>query len=132
MFYFMIQIITRIRFLMLWNLYICTICSLLRITYLFYTDEYLCTSPKESIGSSTFCDNELSTLEKHYDEAETKYIWHKTIENCQSKSLKSFLLKEGRLSSILVDEGKINYTLDFTKYRLIIIRCFKAYHLFTV
>lgn len=29
MFYFMIQIITRIRFHMLWNLYICTVCSLL-------------------------------------------------------------------------------------------------------
>ncbi|XP_042472643.1 protein STICHEL-like 2 [Zingiber officinale] len=65
----------------------------------------LCTSPKESVESSTFCDNELSTLEKNYDEAEMKYIWHKTIENCQSKSLKSFLWKEGRLSSILVHEG---------------------------
>ncbi|XP_074569127.1 protein STICHEL-like 2 [Curcuma longa] len=71
------------------------------------TDEYncLCTSPKESIESSTFCNNELSTLEKHYDEAEMKSIWHKTIENCRSKSIKSFLWKEGRLSSILVHEG---------------------------
>ncbi|XP_074566299.1 protein STICHEL-like 2 [Curcuma longa] len=68
-------------------------------------DKYLFTSQKESMESSTFSNNQLSNLEKHYDEAELKHIWRKTIENCQSKSLKNFLSKEGTLASIRVHEG---------------------------
>ncbi|XP_065027195.1 protein STICHEL-like 2 [Musa acuminata AAA Group] len=72
-------------------------------------------SPKESLKSAiTVCNHHISSSKSHYDAArELEDIWRRTIENCQSSSLKRFLWKEGRLSSVHVCEGLAIAELEF-------------------
>ncbi|CAL9177518.1 unnamed protein product [Musa hybrid cultivar] len=72
-------------------------------------------SPKESLKSAIHvCNHHISSSESHYDAArELEDIWRRTIENCQSSSLKRFLWKEGRLSSVHVCEGLAIAELEF-------------------
>lgn len=80
-------------------------------------------SPKESLKSAIHvCNHHISSSESHYDAArELEDIWRRTIENCQSSSLKRFLWKEGRLSSVHVYEGNLaTVSLNF------VISCFSV------
>ncbi|URE43542.1 DNA polymerase III subunits gamma and tau domain III [Musa troglodytarum] len=72
-------------------------------------------SPKESLKSAIHVRNHrISSSESHYDAArELEDIWRRTIENCQSSSLKRFLWKEGRLSSVHLCEGLAIAELEF-------------------
>ncbi|WOL04419.1 protein STICHEL-like 2 [Canna indica] len=64
------------------------------------------TSPKETLKSSMLCSCQNSNAQAYCDGArELENIWKRTIENCEPSSLKSFLRKKGKLSSVRVYEG---------------------------
>ncbi|MCL7049730.1 hypothetical protein MKW94_017736 [Papaver nudicaule] len=66
---------------------------------------------------SRFChDNKSQNLEMHPDSnRKLEIIWRKALEKCQSNTLRSFLQKEGRLSSICVNQGVAVAEVEFSR-----------------
>lgn len=66
---------------------------------------------------SRFChDNKSQNLEMHTDSnRKLEIIWRKALEKCQSSTLRSFLQKEGRVSSICVNQGVAVAEVEFTR-----------------
>ncbi|KAI3995915.1 hypothetical protein MKX01_017112 [Papaver californicum] len=66
---------------------------------------------------SRFChDNKSRILEVHTDSnRKLEIIWRKALEKCQSSTLRSFLQKEGRLSSICVNQGVAVAEVEFSR-----------------
>lgn len=76
------------------------------------TDDGICstclTEESQKHHLSRFChDNKSQNLEMHTDSnRKLEIIWRKALDKCQSSTLRSFLQKEGRVSSICVNQGK--------------------------
>ncbi|KAI3981766.1 hypothetical protein MKX01_027751 [Papaver californicum] len=66
---------------------------------------------------SFFChDNKSQVLEVQADSnRKLEIIWRKALEKCQFSTLKSFLQKEGRLSSICLNQGVAVAEVEFSR-----------------
>ncbi|XP_029127405.1 protein STICHEL-like 2 isoform X2 [Cajanus cajan] len=76
------------------------------------------TSPKgdslEHLATTGQCDDKSYILGVHEDHKGTlDSIWYKATEMCQSSRLKTFLRKQGKLSSICINQGRAVAELEF-------------------
>lgn len=86
------------------------------------TDGDICsTSPKgdsfEHLVTTDQCDDKSYRLGVQEDHKRTlDSIWYKAIELCQSSRLRTFLRKQGKLSSVCISQG--TYSISFTLFVL--------------
>ena len=76
--------------------------------------DYSTTSTSESMKYLVTCacqNNESCKLGMQDGKETLESIWKKAIEICQSHSLKNFLKKKGKLSSICINQGTHIYAL---------------------
>ncbi|KAE8733726.1 AAA-type ATPase family protein isoform 2 [Hibiscus syriacus] len=62
---------------------------------------------------SCMCNSNNSKIGKRDSEGRLESIWNRTTELCQSGSLKKFLRKHGRLSSLCINQGLAIAELEF-------------------
>ncbi|GMJ13707.1 hypothetical protein like AT4G24790 [Hibiscus trionum] len=62
---------------------------------------------------SCMCNGNTSKLGKHDSDRKLESIWNRATELCQSGSLKKFLQKRGRLSSLCINQGLAIAELEF-------------------
>ncbi|KAF8399830.1 hypothetical protein HHK36_015702 [Tetracentron sinense] len=76
-------------------------------------------STGENLKISACCpcdDHKIHNVEIQRDcKGKLEYIWRRAIEICQSNTLKSFLQKEGKLSSVCVDQGLAVAEVEFDR-----------------
>lgn len=74
----------------------------------FYVDEEFRSRPltDESLKPLVPCVCDRKSFDKLESTERLELIWKKAIEMCQTSSLRSFLRKNGRLSSVSVTQGK--------------------------
>ncbi|KAI3885005.1 hypothetical protein MKW98_002397, partial [Papaver atlanticum] len=86
-----------------------------------HRDDGICstclTEESQTHHLSRFChDNKSQNLEMHADSnRKLEIIWRKALEKCQSSTLRSFLQKEGRVSSICVNQGVAVAEVEFSR-----------------
>lgn len=82
------------------------------------------TSPKgdslEHLATTDQCDDKSYRLAVQEDHKGTlDSIWYKATEMCQSSRLRTFLRKQGKLSSVCISQGTycISFTMSFFFYQ---------------
>ncbi|KOM32727.1 hypothetical protein LR48_Vigan01g228300 [Vigna angularis] len=91
------------------------------------------TSPKgdslEHLATTDQCDDKSYRLEVQEDHKGTlDSIWYKATEMCQSSRLRTFLRKQGKLSSVCISQGRAVAELEF-QHRDYVSRAEKSWKL---
>ncbi|KAL9663665.1 hypothetical protein QQ045_019056 [Rhodiola kirilowii] len=75
--------------------------------------EFCSTSSAESLMHLVPCVHDVKRTNESKNTERLELIWMRAIEMCQSNSLRSFLRKHGRLSSVCASQGVVVAKLEF-------------------